>query len=64
MSIFHIVRENWPYPPTASGSYSRQAGGQAGGQMGRQAGGRAGRQASRQADKIQVSFDFFKFSTC
>ena len=26
MSIFCIVRKNWPYPPTASGPYSREAG--------------------------------------
>ena len=24
-SIFCIVRKNWPYPPTASGSYGREA---------------------------------------
>ena len=23
MSIFYIVRKNWPYPPTASGSYGK-----------------------------------------
>ena len=28
--IFCIVRKNWPYPPTASGSYGRQGGRQAG----------------------------------
>ena len=47
VSIFCIVRKNWLYPPTASGSYSRQAGGRVGGW----AGGRAGRQAGIQAGR-------------
>ena len=29
-SIFCIERKNWPYPPTASGSYSRKGGREAG----------------------------------
>ena len=32
-SIFCIVRKNWPYPPTASGSYGREAGWETGHQM-------------------------------
>ena len=24
--IFYIVRKNWPYPPTTSGSYGREVG--------------------------------------
>ena len=43
MLIFCIVRKIWPYPPTTSGSYSREA----------------GRQAGRTADEIQVDFEIF-----
>ena len=47
-SIFCIMRRNWPYPPTASGSDSRQAGGKvAGKQISQPAGRQAGRQAGR-----------------
>ena len=59
LAIFCIMRENWPYPPTASGSYSRQAGrwtgSQGGGQaargVGRQAGRWVGRRVGRQAGR-------------
>ena len=50
------MRENWPYPPTASGSYGGLAGEQAGGQVGGQAGGWAG----RQTDKMRVGLKIFK----
>ena len=43
-SIFCIGRQNWPYPPTTSGSYSRQG----------------GREGGRPADKTQVGFKIFK----
>ena len=64
------MRENWPYPPTASEPYGRQAGGwagrQAGGWAGRQVGGWVGRQAGlgrqvgRQTDKMRVGLKIFK----
>ena len=42
--IFCIVRKNWPYPPTASGSYGREA----------------GREGGRPADEIRVDFEILK----
>ena len=70
------MRENWLYPPTASGSYGgragrrasgwagrqadRQAGGQEGRRVGRQVGGQAGGWTGRQTDKMRVGLKIFK----
>ena len=56
-SIFCIVRKNWPYRPTISGSYSRW---QEGRQARRQAGRLAGWKAGKQADEIWVGLETFK----
>ena len=57
VSILCIVRKNWPYSPTASGS---MAGRQAGGWVGGWTGWQGGRQAGMEAGKIWVGLENFK----